>query len=682
MFCHQCGKKLRENAHFCSYCGVSVREEPESPGSASTQSENATANAKGTDTADSKPHTEDTFASQKEYDSQGESQDRHDVDSQEQTGKQLDGQEQHDADSQEQTGRQLDGQEQHDADTPESVMPPAAPVAETIADLTLKKGKVVVTGGELRLHKKHYFRKSGKKKFRKIKKDSLVPLGSIIGVSLEHYKYGGRIFLSLLLLAAFSVCAFTLARWGYDTCRERSAPYRDKELEALEATIAILDNDGAECLLQYQDSQKDNRAEADDLSAQLAHLKTLQTQEILDAVYTSGRFDLDAFFNREPFSRAYQEYLQDLVTAFKEDELLNSWLYSYYGATEEYGGNYFLDTDMWIYSGDAENKFSSGLDSAANLANEHYDLDLYEHIQYTGRIYITGADFMQKILSLPRYTVDGAIFAKAYGGAPDPSEMSVPGWSRSHYEEFWLYGLDYYNVDTPMWLDYGLQAEDFGLDWNMLLDETAYYTAYRNFIDKIDPNLPCYDIAVYTADDTAYGGMGCSLKGTEASFSDMIASYAENHPEFIDELLQDKGYGKTLSTSVDKDITDAKARLAELDSELRDLQNQEKELAQLLANEDVYRNNYSLLLSDIEQHTQELTYRLLSFGGAALLCAIAALASLCRLIGLFKRPRHLFLIYCRDLEYAFSYRGCSKAQLELLQNRLPRQGNQRNEEGS
>lgn len=119
-----------------------------------------------------------------------------------------------------------------------------------------------------------------------------------------------------------------------------------------------------------------------------------------------------------------------------------------------------------------------------------------------------------------------------------------------------------------------------------------------------------------------------------------------------------------------------------MDSELRDLQNQEKELAQLLANEDVYRNNYSLLLSDIEQHTQELIYRLLSFGGAALLCAIAALASLYRLIGLFKRPRHLFLIYCQDLEYAFSSRGCSKAQLELLQNRLPRQGNQRNEEGS
>lgn len=617
MYCHQCGKELRENARFCSNCGTPVRE--------NTDSAEMTLPAEST-----APAPEESAAHSFSLET----------------------------DPGEAAGQEI---------------PVSATVvaAETPADLILKKGKVIVTGRELHLNGKHYIRKTGKRKFRKETNVSVIPLETILDTSMEHHKYGGRIFLSLLLLVCFMAGTLFSARFGYDTYNALNSPYRNRELAEQERIMAIIDNDGAGQLLQFQSSQAENRADADALSAKLTGLKAQQAKEILASVCASDKFDPDAFFNRELFTRAYREYLQELLDIFMSDELLDSWLYSYYETTRDYGGNYFLDTDMWIYNGDGGNKFSSDLDSAASLMDEQYDPDLYEHILLTGRIYITGADFLQKILSLPRYVVDGAVFVKAYGGVPDPAAMSVPGWSRSHYEEFWLYGIDYYNVNTPMWLDHGISAENFELDWNSLVDENAYYTAYRNFMDKIDPNLPCYDIAVYHADDTAYGGMGYSIKGEEASFSDIIASYADNHPEFIDELMKNDIYGKALTSSVDGEIAETEEQLEKLDKELLELQDQERELSQILADEDLHRNDHALLLADIEQHTRELTFRLLFFGGAALLCAFAALICLCRFFGFLKRPRHLFVISGQNMEYAFHARHYSGEQIFTLQNRLP-----------
>ena len=150
--------------------------------------------------------------------------------------------------------------------------------------------------------------------------------------------------------------------------------------------MAVIDGDGARQLQQYRDRQEENHSAAEALSDNLAGLETQQTQEILDIVSRSDQFDPDVFFNREEFSRAYQEYLQELLDAFKGDEALHRWLYSYYETTKAHGGNDFLDTDLWIYSGDGEGGFSSVLDSAGTLMDEQYDLDLYEHILFTGRI--------------------------------------------------------------------------------------------------------------------------------------------------------------------------------------------------------------------------------------------------------------------------------------------------------
>ncbi len=544
------------------------------------------------------------------------------------------------------------------------------PVPGKSVDLVLQKGRVTVAGNVLHLDKKYYARKSGRKKFQEEKKPVLIPLDSILEVAMEHHKYGGRMFLSLLLLLCFAAGAFCSARCGYGAYHVLNTPYREKELAAQESIMAVIDGDGARQLQQYRDRQEENHSAAEALSDNLAGLETQQTQEILDIVSRSDQFDPDVFFNREEFSRAYQEYLQELLDAFKGDEALHRWLYSYYETTKAHGGNDFLDTDLWIYSGDGEGGFSSVLDSAGTLMDEQYDLDLYEHILFTGRIYITGADFMRLVLSLPRYAVDGAVFAKAYGGVPEPSEMSVPGWTGSHYEEFWLYGVDYYGLDTPMWFDYGLSAGNFSLDWNALVDERAYYDAYQSFMGKIAPGLPCYEMAYYQADDASYGGMGIQLKGAEPSFHDLLASYAGEHPEFIGELKENEAFGRLLVTSVDEEIAETKAQLEKLEKVLQELREKESELTRLLADADVYRNEYALLLADIAQHAQENLRCLLFSISIGTLCLLGALTCLCEFFGFLTRPRHLFVIRRQDREYAFDTKRCPAEQIEALQNCL------------
>ncbi|MCM1542327.1 MAG: hypothetical protein NC121_13845 [Blautia sp.] len=483
----------------------------------------------------------------------------------------------------------------------------------------------------------------------------------------------------MLLLVCFAAGTFFSARFGCSAYNELNVPYRDQELATLENIMAVINGDGDKQLAHYQKIQKKNRADAEILSAQLAELKKRQTKERFTAIYNSDRFDPDDFFNRDLFSKAYRDYLQDLLNAFKADKLLDDWLYSYYETTKAYGGNDFLDTDMWIYNGSGENKFSSGLDSATSLMDEQYDLDLYEHILYMGHIYITGADFMREILSLPGYVTNGAVFVKAFDGVPDAAAMSVPGWSRNHYEEFWLYPTDYYGADTPIWLDHGFRAKDFHLDWNALIDEAAYYAAYENFMDRIAPGLPRYEMAVYHADDTAYGGMGFDLKGTEASPGDIVDAYVGDHPEFMDELTENKYYSRLLATSVDEEIVETEAQLEKLEEEFLELQERTNELAQLLEDADIYRSAHTLLLADIEQHIRNLTNSLLFFSGAALLCAFAALACLCKFLDFLKRPRHLFLISGAHLEYAFNIRHYSKEQISALCSLLSPESDQAGE---
>lgn len=625
MFCHECGKELHEGADFCSNCGMPVR--------------------KNSETAETTDHAETADSTEQTTDA-GES-------------------------AVPETADNTDNTEEAAA----AGQPAETVTSDTAAlsDLVLKKGKVVISGNELRLNGKHYIRKTGKKKFKKNNGNTFLPLESILGTTMEHKKYGGRMFLALLLLACFAVGTFYSSRYSYSAYLDLNAPYQNEQLTALQDIMDLIDNSGDKKLTQYQDSLEEKRADADALKKKLAELEKQQTEELLKSIYTDDRFDLDTFFNNSFFTKAYQEYLKDLLNAFKEDEQLNSWLNSYYETAKQYGGNYFLDTDLWIYNGSEDNMFSPDLDSVSGLMRIHYDLDLYEHVLYTGHIYITASDFMKEILSLPRYTVDGAIFANAYGGVPDASAMDVPGWSRSHYEEFWLYGADYYNIDTPMWLDYGLSSADFELDWNGLVNEEAFHTAYKNFMNKIAPGLPCYDMVTYHFDDGAYGGMGYDLHGKEATVSDIVAAYADTHPDFLDEVKKQGVYIEGLTTSVDNDIAEAQAQLEELETAIPELEDQKLELENILSNADFHRQEYEMLLADIENHKREFTYRLIFYGSITLLFALAVLICLCKFFSFMKRPRHFLVISRSDLEYALNVKRYSKEHIEALQERLPKQ---------
>ena len=677
MFCHECGKKLRKGVRFCPNCGTPARENSKVVEKDLTDSASeATSEAKATNdteqslvpktTADSgQPAVSETAVGVEPTTGASESVISEAADEAELT-----------ADSGQPAAETTVNSEAAVTETATTSEQSAAIVKSDTAaspDLVLKKGKVVVSANELRLTGKHYARKAGKKKFKKKKGHTLLPLGNILGTAIEHKKYGGRMFLALLLLVCFAAGGLFSAQYGYSAYEDLNAPYRDQELAELENTMDLIDNSGNKKLIQYQDSLEEKRADADTLREKLAELEQQQSEELLKSIYTDDRFDLDTFFNNSFFAKAYQEYLKELLNAFKEDELLNSWLYNYYETAKQYGGNYFLDTDMWIYNGNGENMFSPDLDSVSGLMRNHYDLDLYEHMLYTGHIYITASDFMKDVLSLPRYTADGAIFAGAFGGVPDASAMAVPGWSRSHYEEFWLYGADYYNIATPMWLDYGLSSADFELDWNALVNEAAYYTAYKNFMDKIAPGLPCYDMASYHSDDEAFGGMGYDLKGTEATVNDIVAAYADTHPDFLDEIKKQGVNTEGLTTSVDDNIAEARAQLEELEAAIPQLEQEKLELEQLLSDADIYRQEYAALLSDIENQQKELTYRLVFFGSITLLCAIAVLICLCKFFGFMKRPRHLLVFRQRDLDYAINTKRYSKKHIEALQERLPKQ---------
>ena len=683
MFCHECGKELREGARFCFSCGTPVRENSETAESVPSIVVSE-ANSGAEDAVDTEqPVNPETTA---DYDNSTASE--HSIapraaaagDTEQPVNLETTVDfEESDASETTANAKPTTGNSETavtgTAATFEQSAPTATSDTAALPDLVLKKGKVVVSGNELRLNGKHYARKTGKKKFKKKKESTLLFLEKIHCTAMEHKKYGGRMFLALLLLACFAAGGFFSAQYGYNTYEDLIAPYQVQALTELENTMDLIDNSGAKKLIQYQDSLDQNNADVDALKDKMVELEKQQSEELLKSIYTDNRFDLDTFFNSSFFTKAYQEYMKDLLNAFKEDELLNSWLHNYYETAKQYGGNYFLDTDLWIYSGNEENMFSPDLDSVSGLMRIHYDLDLYEHMLYMGHIYITASDFMKEVLSLPRYTVDEAVFANAYGGVPDASAMTVPGWSRSHYEEFWLYGADYYNIDTPMWLDYGLSSTDFNLDWNGLVNEEAYYTAYKNFMDKIAPGLPCYDMVSYHSDDGAYGGMGFELKGTEANVNDIVAAYADTHPNFIDEVKKQGVNTEGLTTSVDEDIAKTQTQLEELEAAIPILEEEKHELEQLLADANIYRQEYAALLADIENHERELTYRLIFWGSITLLCIIFVLICLCKFFGFMKRPRHLLVIKQDDLEYAINAKRYSKKNIADLQDRLPKQEN-------
>ena len=262
MFCHQCGKKLRANARFCFNCGTPVRM-------FSGQSESAQPPKQ----ADFPPDTVGIIPQE--------------------PAPQI---ENADPDPPKQNVR-LQAEDSFQANplpsTADASETDSQPhIADTVSapDLVLKKENVIVSGRQMFLKGRYYSRKAGRKNFKKRKDNTLIPVEAILGVSVEHRKYGGRILLSLLLFACFAAGVSFSADYGYLTYEQWNTPYREKELSTLESVLDLIDNSGAEKLLEYQSKQEKNRSEADDLNAELSELEVQQSHEILAAVFRNDKF--------------------------------------------------------------------------------------------------------------------------------------------------------------------------------------------------------------------------------------------------------------------------------------------------------------------------------------------------------------------------------------------------------
>ena len=217
MFCYRCGKELRENDRFCFNCGAPVRENTGKAESGAMVRENAGKAESGAMVRENagKADTGESVAGLETQELQITGlPPKEDSDVQEQSWREQAGNQesapQEDSDARDQSRQECPG-------TQES----CEPVPGKSVDLVLQKGRVTVAGNVLHLDKKYYARKSGRKKFQEEKKPVLIPLDSILEVAMEHHKYGGRMFLSLLLLLCFggSVLLRPLRVWGV-SCTE------------------------------------------------------------------------------------------------------------------------------------------------------------------------------------------------------------------------------------------------------------------------------------------------------------------------------------------------------------------------------------------------------------------------------------------------------------------------------
>lgn len=422
---------------------------------------------------------------------------------------------------------------------------------------------------------------------------------------------GRRVLVSLLL---FCIFAGGLAVSGWFTIRtmqKYNTPYREDDFAALHAELAKTD-DSAEEILRLKALLEANSAEIQELEDTLALHRANRESEILATITDTAELDYDALFRTEPFADAYLQYIEDLLSAFRQDQQIDSWLYPYYTYSVEYGANTYIGDDLWIYgnygdSAEAEKngeKFNAALSDPSLFYLILYTDTLTDHAAQNGHLYITGLDMLNTLFQIPGYVLDGAVFVKAYGGNPDPKEMEVPGWTPQDYNNFWQYAGSYLYSEHAVWMDFGLSAEDFDLDWNTLTDENAYYKAYEKFMDTIAPGLDRYAPAQYMPDDEYYGGIRYELPGNEATLQEIAAAYIAANPACLKELGINT---EALPSSFDGLINDAETRLKELADTADQLEIQKNQAQRQLDGRDFLLQQQETLLAIRDRHTKELS---------------------------------------------------------------------------
>lgn len=438
-----------------------------------------------------------------------------------------------------------------------------------------------------------------------------------------------RALVSLLLFFIFTGGLAVSGWFAFNVWQEYNTPYRAASFAALDEKLAETER-CSEKLSELDSLLKTNAQETRELEADLARYHAQREDEILTTVTDYIDPDYDALFTTEPFSSAYLQYMDDLLSAFRQDSLADSWLYPYYTYSVEYGTNTYIAQDLWIYNNEDEReKFNGLLTDPQHFYISVYTATLTDHITINDQLYVTGLDMLNTLFCIPGYVLDGAVFVKAYGGSPSPEEMNVPGWNPQDYIDFWSYADSYNLSEHAVWEDYGLSAVDFNIDWNALVDEDAYYRAYEKFMNTIAPGLDRYDMAQYTPDDDYYGGFRYELSGNEATLNEIAAAYIAGNPACLAELGINTD---TLPSSYDSLIADSKVQLEELAEAAEELELQKTEVKRLQDNEAFFRQQQETLLAMEKQHTVNLTRILWIFVLSCVFLFIMAVASLRRFI--------------------------------------------------
>lgn len=546
----------------------------------------------------------------------------------------------------------------------------AAAIPAPAQDLVIRKKHISVTDGRLLINGT-YYRKTDRR-FKKKKGQLSVPLSLIKTVTVCHNHITRRIIASLLLFFIFTAGTGIGGFFGWQAWERLNTPYRQEQKERLEKDLEQLDG-RSETQLKELDTQLETATEEYSLQeSQLAEYLTQRQHEIMQTSLADHSFDTQALFSTDFFADAYRQYLEDLLKAFLNDRTIHDWLYPYYAYSMELGQNNYIEDEMYFYAfGEDDNIFSAETENLEALLQDAYNYDLYQHIYYTGRIYITASDFMNRVLHVPDYVANGAVFLKAYGGTPDPADLYVPGWTNADYVAFWRDAPAYLDSPDPFWMYFGISAEDFNIDWSELVSEQEFYDAYLKFMDAIAPGLGVFDMVTYSAGDDSYGGMYYDITGKEASVTEIVTMYIEEHPEYLEELVPDLD---ELPSSFDRQIATAQAELDELSVEISNLTSQRNELAAFLENEKSVRAEYDQLLTAIQEYRNLFLHNLIIFGAVFLLLSFMALISLIMFIRLVKKPKHLMTLALEDgTEAAFSTRFCSKKKLAALEEVLPTQ---------
>lgn len=641
MFCWKCGKELSETACFCSNCGSRVRD-TEQLNDHSAAATDAPSSAPEVQSAVPETTVPDIHPATPTVLSETASPDI-------------------------QTATQTASLE---TATPDTQPMPATAAAVPVQDLVIRKKRISVTDGRL-LVDGTYYRKTGRR-FKKKKGQLGVPLSLVKAATVSHTPSARMIIASFLLFLIFTAGTGISGFFGWHAWDRLNTPYRQEQIEGLERDLAQLDGNSETQLKELDTQLEAATGKHSLLESQLAEYLTKRRHEIMQTGLANLSFDTQTLFSTDFFADAYQQYLEDLLKAFLNDRTIHDWLYPYYAYSMELGQNNYIEDEMYFYAfGGDDSIFSTETEDPEALLKDAYNYDLYQHIYYTGRIYITASDFMNRVLHVPDYVANGAVFLKAYGGTPNPADMYVPGWSNADYGAFWRDAPGYFDSPDPFWLSYGISAEDFQIDWSELADEQAFYDAYLKFMDTIAPGLGVFHMVTYSAGDDSYGGMYYDIIGKEASVTEIVTLYIEEHPEYLEEHVPDLD---ELPSSVDQQIAAAQTELEDLSGQITDLTGQRNELAALLDSEESLRAEYDQVLTEIQEYRNLLFHNLIIFGGIFLLLLLMALISLIMFILLVKKPRHLMILALEDgTEAAFSIRFCSKKNLAALQEILPTQ---------